>query len=84
MPLQQMVNMAATAAALAAVGAIIASVGEANNFNAHYAIIIGEQEIESGTVVLRDMTTATQETIPLTKLQDILYQQLHFKKQPVF
>jgi len=45
---------------------------QANNFGARYVIIIGEQEIETGTVILRNMTTAEQETIPLAELQDKL------------
>ena len=54
-----------------------AQLRQTNNFNAHYVVIIGEQEIESGTVILRDMTTARQETIPISQLQDKLQQQLH-------
>ena len=49
-----------------------AQLRQANNFDARYVIIIGEQEIETGTVILRNMTTAEQETIPLTELQDKL------------
>ncbi len=49
-----------------------AQLRQANNFSAHYVIIIGEEEIETGTVILRNMTTAEQETIALTKLQNRL------------
>ena len=49
-----------------------AQLRQANNFDARYVIIIGEQEIETGTVILRNMTTAEQETIPLAELQDKL------------
>ena len=53
-----------------------AQLRQANNFSAHYAVIIGEEEVETGTVILRNMTTAKQETIPLTELQDKLHHQL--------
>jgi len=53
-----------------------AQLRQANSFGAHYAVIIGEQEIKKGTVILRDMTTAQQETIPLTELKDKLQRQL--------
>ncbi len=38
---------------------------QANSLNASYAIIIGEQELSSSTVVLRDMKAKEQTTIPL-------------------
>ena len=53
-----------------------AQLRQANNFDIHYAVIIGEQEVETGMVVLRDMTTAKQENIPITELQGKLQQQL--------
>ena len=53
-----------------------AQLRQANNFGAYYAVIIGEQEIETGTVILRNMTTAKQETLPLTEVEDKLHQQL--------
>jgi histidyl-tRNA synthetase len=54
-----------------------AQLRQANSFDANYVIIIGDQEIESSTAILRDMRTATQEAIPLTELQDRLHRQLH-------
>jgi histidyl-tRNA synthetase len=53
-----------------------AQLRQANSFGAHYAVIIGEQEVETGTVILRDMTTAQQETVSLKELQDKLQRQL--------
>ncbi len=53
-----------------------AQLRQANNFGAHYAVIIGEHELEAGTVILRNMTTAKQETIPIKELGDKLYHQL--------
>jgi histidyl-tRNA synthetase len=41
----------------------------ANNLGASYTVIIGDQEVKTGTVILRDMTTSKQKTIPLPQLQ---------------
>ncbi len=49
-----------------------AQLRQANTLGVHYAVIIGEQEIKTGTVILRDMTNAQQKTVPLTQLQDLL------------
>jgi len=49
-----------------------AQLRQANTLGAHHAVIIGEQEIKSGTVILRDMTTAQQETVPINQLQGLL------------
>ena len=49
-----------------------AQLRQANTLGVHYAVIIGEEEIKTGTVILRDMTNAQQKTIPLTQLQDLL------------
>ena len=40
-----------------------AQMRQANNLGARYAVIIGDEEISAGTVVLRDMRNARQETI---------------------
>jgi len=47
---------------------------QANNLGVKYAVIIGEQEITSGTVILRDMTTARQQTVPLDRIEESLRQ----------
>jgi len=49
-----------------------AQLRQANTLGAHYAVIIGEQEVKTGTVILRDMTTAQQKTIPLNQLSGLL------------
>jgi histidyl-tRNA synthetase len=46
-----------------------AQLRQANNLGSSYAVIIGEEELKSGTVIVRDMTSAEQKTIPLGKLQ---------------
>jgi len=49
-----------------------AQLRQANTLGAHHTVIIGEQEVKTGTVILRDMTTAQQNTIPLAELQGLL------------
>ena len=49
-----------------------AQLRQANSFDAHYAVIIGEQEVVAGTVILRDMTTARQKAVPLAGLEEKL------------
>ena len=49
-----------------------AQLRQANNLGVHYAVIIGEQELKSGTVILRDMTTARQKTVPPSQLKKLL------------
>ena len=51
-----------------------AQLRQANNFGARYTVIIGEQEVKTGTVILRDMTSAQQETVPLSQLTELLKQ----------
>jgi histidyl-tRNA synthetase len=45
-----------------------AQLRQANNLGAPYAVIIGEEELKTGTVILRDMTSAEQKTIPINEL----------------
>ncbi len=49
-----------------------AQLRQANTLGACHTVIIGDQEVKTGTVVLRDMTTAKQKTIPLTQLEEEL------------
>ncbi|MFC1901250.1 histidine--tRNA ligase [Chloroflexota bacterium] len=49
-----------------------AQLRQANTLGVRYVVIIGEEEIKSGTVVLRDMTTALQESISPDKLEELL------------
>jgi histidyl-tRNA synthetase len=51
-----------------------AQLRQANNFGARHTVIIGEQEVKTGTVILRDMTSAQQEAIPLSQLTELLKQ----------
>jgi len=46
-----------------------AQLRQANSLGARYTVIIGEQEVTNNTVILRDMTTAQQKTIPLPQLE---------------
>jgi histidyl-tRNA synthetase len=49
-----------------------AQLRQANNLGAHYTVIIGEEELKAGTASLRDMTTAGQKTVRVTKLPELL------------
>jgi len=49
-----------------------AQLRQANAFDARQAVIIGEQEIKTGTVILRDMTTSQQRTVPFDQLPGLL------------
>jgi len=51
-----------------------AQLRQANNLGARYAVIIGEEEVKAGTVILRDMTSAEQKSIPFSRLQEELLQ----------
>jgi len=51
-----------------------AQLRQANSLNARHAVIIGEQEVNTGTVILRDMTTSQQQAIPLDELPERLRQ----------
>ena len=45
-----------------------AQMKQANKAGARYAVILGEDELRSGTAALRDMTESAQETIPLADM----------------
>jgi len=49
-----------------------AQLRQANNLGARHAVIIGEEEVKTGTVILRDMSTSQQKTIPLERLEGLL------------
>jgi len=49
-----------------------AQLRQANNLKVQYAVIIGDEEVASQTVVLKDMTGSGQETLPLDCLIDRL------------
>jgi len=49
-----------------------AQLRQANNLGVSKAVIIGDQELRTDTVILRDMTTSHQETISTSKLQEEL------------
>jgi histidyl-tRNA synthetase len=46
-----------------------AQLRQANNLGASHAVIIGEEELGSGTVIVRDMASAEQKTVPVGKLK---------------
>jgi len=49
-----------------------AQLRQANNLGIRYAVIIGEEEIKSGMVSLRDMVSAEQKTVAASELPGIL------------
>jgi len=49
-----------------------AQLRQANNLGVKKAVIIGEQELATGTVVLRDMTSGEQKNVPLRQVLDLL------------
>ena len=49
-----------------------AQLRQANTPGIHYTVIIGEQEVKTGTVILRDMVNARQKTIPPSELPRLL------------
>ncbi len=51
-----------------------AQLRQANTLGVHHTVIIGEDEVKSGTVILRDMTTSRQKTILITQLEEGLRQ----------
>jgi len=51
-----------------------AQLRQANNLGVSYAVIIGEEEVKGGTVILRDMTSAEQKSVPITELRAELAQ----------
>ncbi|MBA7507324.1 Histidine--tRNA ligase [subsurface metagenome] len=49
-----------------------AQLRQANTLGVRHTVIIGDQEVKTGTVILRDMTTAQQKTVPISELQVLL------------
>ena len=49
-----------------------AQLRQSSTIGTHYTVIIGEQEVKTGTVILRDMNTAEQKTISPNELQNLL------------
>ncbi len=49
-----------------------AQLRQANSLGVSYAVIVGEEELERESVVLRDMTTSEQKTVPLARLEEQL------------
>ncbi|MBI2852566.1 MAG: histidine--tRNA ligase [Chloroflexi bacterium] len=47
---------------------------QADAMGAHQTVIIGDREVETGTAILRDMTSAEQQTVPIIRLAEVLCQ----------
>ena len=52
----------------------------ADRYNAKYSIIIGQSELENGTLVIKDMKSFEQETINLDNIVDYLQEKLRGEK----
>jgi histidyl-tRNA synthetase len=50
-----------------------AAMRKANDLAARFVLILGDDELKEKTIMLKDMTTSTQEKIPLEKLGEHLY-----------
>jgi len=61
-----------SAASTAGGKSLKAQLRQANSLGVRYAIIIGEDEIKTGTVTVRDMADSSQKTIPLGDLPSFL------------
>jgi len=51
-----------------------------NNYYAKYSIIIGQSELENGTLVVKDMKSFEQETIKLENIVDYLQEKVRGEK----
>ena len=49
-----------------------AQMRQANALGVRFTVIIGEEEIKSGTVTVRDMTDSSQRTVPMSDLPDVI------------
>ena len=49
----------------------------ADKLKARYALILGEEELKTGKVVLRNMETKSQEEIPMANLLETLKDRIH-------
>ena len=53
-------------------GSMKSQMGKADKANAHFALILGEEEIKNHTVALKDMRTSQQETVEIKNIVGIL------------
>jgi len=56
-----------------------AQLRKANSLGVRFTLIIGEDELKNGTVVLRDMASAAQETVPRSEIELVLKDKLNIK-----
>ena len=52
----------------------------AQNFGVKYTILMGEMEVKSGMVIMRDMSVGTQESVPYDKAIELLQQRIGKEK----
>ena len=53
-----------------------AQLRQANSIGARHTVIIGDEEIKSGTLLLRDMTTREQKIVPMSQPTELLLKEI--------
>lgn len=53
-------------------GALKAQLEQANKMHAAYTLILGQKEVQDGTVIIRDMESGIQETVDVKKLKSAI------------
>ena len=54
-----------------------AQMKQANKMHARFALILGEDEVKEGTVMMKDMVASKQEKVPLAEIIETINNQLH-------
>ena len=49
-----------------------AQLRQANSLGVRYTVMVGDEEVKTGSAVLRDMANARQKTVPLAELPEQL------------
>jgi len=57
-------------------GSIKSQMNKANKTGAHFALILGEEEIKHGTIAIKDMKLSTQETVDIRDIIDSIRKKL--------
>ncbi len=61
-------------------GSIKSQMRMADRLQAHYSLILGQIEVQEGTIILRDMDKGSQETVPIDGIVDMVVDKLGGKK----
>lgn len=55
----------------------------ASNFGVKYTLLMGEMEVKSGMIIVRDMSVGTQESVPLEKAVELMQQRIGKEKMDI-